>query len=355
MPSILINTPQEAEETKQLLSQPLPKYRQAYSDRTAWLLACIAELSYIKFNSLFKNTSQELLIKEVQRLLKEKKVEPLMRLIDWVGYDPVQELNKLIENIEFLNLRLIKTFDHQGTQAILLNNDEYLFLAFRGTEGNSVQDLKSDAHAVRMKCESGGNIHSGFYHAFNSIFIDIISVLKQPEYQAKPLFITGHSLGGALATVAAKKIKHTGGIAACYTFGSPRVGDALWAETLKTPVYRIVNAADPVTMFPPGAETVGLIAWFCGLVPHFGPSIKAKILSNFGGYYHMGDMRYLTNCEPGAYDTVKLMFSVSWWYRVKAYFFKKLSFLALPADHSIAVYRRKLKVIAQQRNNLNNE
>ena len=71
-----------------------------------------------------------------------------------------------------------------------------------------------------------------------------------------PLFITGHSLGGALAMIAAKKITHKGGNAACYTFGSPRVGDEVWISNIKTPLYRVVNAADCVTMLPPGAVPI---------------------------------------------------------------------------------------------------
>lgn len=354
MTKILIKTPKEAEEFQALLSQKLPQYRQAYSDRTAWLMACLSELSYVKFNPILKNTSQKLVIEETQKFLQQKKVKPLLKLIELLSYDPDEELQKLYENVRFLNLSLVKTFDVKSCQAILLTNAEHVFLAFRGTESTSIEDIKSDAKAATMLCDSGGKIHSGFNESFNWVFNDIYETLQLPEYSCKPLFITGHSLGGAIATVAAKKLNHSGGVAACYTFGSPRVGDALWAENIKTPIYRVVNAADPVTMFPPGAEMVGFIAWLCGLIPHFGKKIKVSLLSTFGGYYHVGDMRYLTNCQPGGHKNVKLLYSVSWWFRVKAYFFKKLSFLNLPADHSISVYRNKLKIIAEKRNNLVN-
>lgn len=347
---MLVNSPTEVQEVKSLLNLSLPSYRQAYSDRTCWLMACISELAYVRFNPIFKDSTKEYFVREISKLVDENKAKSLEKLIDIVGYNPQEEEKKLKENVEFLNLKLVETFDNNGTQAVLLKDDKYIYLGFRGTEATSIKDIKSDAKAVRMTCETGGNIHAGFHDAFNLVYLEISQSLGKDEYKNMPLFITGHSLGGALATVAAKKLAHTGGIAACYTFGSPRVGDTEWVENIKAPIYRVVNAADPVTMLPPGTETIGVISWALGLIPHFGPRIKNILLQKFGGYYHCGDMRYLTNCNPGNYSDVKLLYAVSWWFRIKAFISKKASFLKIPADHSIVVYRKKLNVIAKNRN-----
>ncbi|MFT6402452.1 MAG: hypothetical protein ACJA2D_001774 [Pseudohongiellaceae bacterium] len=351
MSNILINSVEDKKEIKNLLNKSLPNYRQAYSDRTSWLMACISELAYVKFNPIFKDTTKDYFIKKVSELVNENKIKSLSSLIDIVAYDPEKEKEKLKENIEFLKLKLIKTFDHNGTQAIFLENDNYVFLAFRGTEATSIKDIKADANAVITACKTGGKIHSGFDEAFNQLFIEIQTLLDDDKFTKKPLFITGHSLGGALATVATKKIIHKGGVAACYTFGSPRVGDIDWTINIKTPIYRIVNAADPVTMLPPGTEAIGLFAWLFGLIPHFGMPIRKFLLSKFGGYFHSGDMRYLSNCANKDYSNVKLLYAVSFVFRVKAFLKKKVSFLKIPADHSISVYRGKLKVIARSKNN----
>ena len=350
MSNILINSPKEKNEIEELLNKSLPNYRQAYSDRTSWLMACISELAYVRFNPMFKSTTKEYLIRKVSELVGDSKMKSITGLIEMVGYDAEAEKKKLEKNVEFLNLKLVKTFDNNGTQAILLENDKYIFLGFRGTEATSIKDIKSDAKAVIKVCETGGKIHSGFDDAFNQVHLEISETLRDDKYKDKPLFITGHSLGGALATVAAKKLKHTGGIAACYTFGSPRVGDVVWTTNIKPPIYRLVNAADPVTMLPPGVEIIGFIAWLCGLIPNFGKPIKNLLLSKFYGYLHTGDMRYLTNCKAGGYGDVKLLYAVSWWFRIRAFFKKKISFLKIPADHSITVYRNKLKVIASNMN-----
>lgn len=353
MTNLLIDSVEEQKEVQMLLDKTIPSYRQAYSDRTSWLMACISELAYVKFNPLFKDSSKDYFIKQITKLVDDTKIQSLRTLIDIVGYDSKIEKAKLEESAQLLKLNLIATFDNNGTQAILLENDKHLFLAYRGTEVTEIKDIKSDADAVITTSKYGGKIHSGFKEAYGQVSIEIQTFLDQDRYKEKPLFITGHSLGGALATVAAKELTHKGGVAACYTFGSPRVGDEDWTTDIKTPIYRIVNAADPVTMLPPGAETVGLFAWLFGFFPYFGKSIRKFLLSKFGGYFHAGDMRYLTDCKNKNFNEVKLLYSVSFLYRMKAFIKKKVSFLKIPSDHSISIYRKKLKIIAIMRNHYN--
>jgi len=63
-----------------------------------------------------------------------------------------------------------------------------------------------------------------------------------------PAFYTGHSLGAALATLAA----HHRRPQAVYTFGSPRVGDAAFLASFGgTAIYRVVNSRDLVATLPP--------------------------------------------------------------------------------------------------------
>jgi hypothetical protein len=350
MSTTLIKSTEEIEEIKRLLAKELPGYRKAYSDRTSWLLAFISELAYLRFNPIFKDSSKEHFIKQVSKLVGNKDIKALNALIEIVGYDAVEEKKKLEENVKFLNLKLIKTFDNNGTQAILLENDTYMFLGFRGTEATSMKDIKSDIKATVKICKTGGKIHSGFDDAFSQVAVEIQQFLNQDEFKDKPIFITGHSLGGALATVAAKKITHKGGIASCYTFGSPRVGNVDWSTDIKTPIYRVVNAVDPVTMLPPSGVTIELSSWVFGFIPYAGKKIKEILLSKFGGYYHCGNMRYLSICEADDYANVKLLYSVSFIFRVRAFFKNNMPGSKIPADHSITVYRNKLKIIANSRN-----
>ena len=335
-----------------LLNQQLPGYRKAYSDRTSWLMACLAELSYIRFNPLFPDLKNKaFFVNQIEKLIDAKRQSTLVTLIDALAYDPAKEEQNLTDNLTLLSLNLVEKYDSNGTQAIIVKNKNLAILAFRGTEATSIKDIKADARATITTCPEGGNIHSGFDEAYNEVGLDIQTRLNQEDLKDIPLYITGHSLGGALATIAAKRLTHPlGGIAACYTYGSPRVGDEVWGSKIKTPIYRMVNAADCVTMLPPSGVSIWVLGWLARLVPNVGKSIQSYILQRLGGYLHVGDMRYMTNCKTSDYTDVKLLYSVSWVFRLKALYVKNLGPKKSLTDHSIATYRKKLLIIARNRN-----
>jgi len=340
--------------TTALLDKNLPKYRQAYSDRTAWLMACVSELAYIRFNPLFsKDEQKKYFLEAIEKLVDKDRKNSLTKLIDLVSYDADAEKDQLKTELTSLRMELIEpTFDSDGTQAILVDFKEHVVLGFRGTEATSIKDIKADAKAISMACPTGGKIHKGFYQAYEAVESQIQERLNENDITQKPLFITGHSLGGALATLAAKRLVHQGGISACYTFGSPRVGDEEWVSQIKTPLYRLVNAADCVTMLPPGQEVVTIFGWLISFVPTVGKRLRAWMLSKIGGYYHGGDMKYLTNCPCGDYESVALLYYVSGLHRIKAVIYKKLPWKTMLSDHSIAIYRKKLEILAKRRNGI---
>ena len=363
MTNTIINSQMELDAVNGLLNKNLPSYRQAYSDRTAWIMTCLSELAYIRFNPLFSgNEKKSWFIDNINTLVGKNSKSSLLKLIDAVGYDHNEERKNLEKELRNLKMELLETFDKDGTQAILIsfktNNTRFIALAFRGTEATSIKDIKADFKAQTMSCETGGKIHTGFKEAFDAVELDIQTKLNEDAFKETPLFITGHSLGGALATIAAKKLSHKGGIAACYTFGAPRVGNDEWISEFKTPVYRLVNAADCVTMLPPGDELITISSWILrGVawlrIPFFSrwaELLSRTLLSKFSGYIHGGNMRYMTNCERGQYVDVKLLYSVSRFRRIQGWLIKKLPWKKFLSDHSISVYRKKLMVIAKKRN-----
>jgi predicted lipase len=93
--------------------------------------------------------------------------------------------------------------------------------------------------------------HEGFVDAFRSVGGEILSRISG----AQSVIITGHSLGGALATLCADACADMGvDVEAVYTFGSPRVGNPAFArqynDDLSWQTYRVVNARDPVPKVP---------------------------------------------------------------------------------------------------------
>ena len=191
-----------------------PINRAAYSDRMAWVLAHMAKLAYIKF--------------EVSEL----------------------ELERLEFCLQSGWFNLIKTFNKNGTQAFLAKNDEFVVLAFRGTQPDKWEDVRTDLRVLKLRTVDG-KVHIGFKNAFDDVK-DAITTELRKHLGKMPLYITGHSLGAALATVATQEIEEEFNdlVAACYTFGSPRVGDGKYEKAIKVPFYRIVNTTDIVTFFP---------------------------------------------------------------------------------------------------------
>ena len=99
-----------------------------------------------------------------------------------------------------------------------LQNKQEQVLAFRGTEPTQMSDVQADLKAWKSKSKTDGKVHDGFYDEINKVWKEILPLIKNN----KPLYICGHSLGGAMATIAASRLEEQ--TEALYTFGSPRVG-----------------------------------------------------------------------------------------------------------------------------------
>jgi triacylglycerol lipase len=119
-------------------------------------------------------------------------------------------------------------------------------VAFRGTEQDP-RDLQTDAHFVKVAWQRGGMVHGGFATAIEHVSPALAAWLST---HPGPALFTGHSLGGALACLAASRATP----ARLATFGCPRVGDAAFVATLAgVAVERYVNCCDVVCRVPPVA------------------------------------------------------------------------------------------------------
>ncbi|MCC3375470.1 lipase family protein [Cohnella sp. REN36] len=138
----------------------------------------------------------------------------------------------------------------------VLESADDAIVAFRGT--SSTSDWVSDAMATqaRFKCvRDGGLVHFGFNGIYESMRDEVLAAVRKIS-ASKRLYITGHSLGGALATLCALDVSANTRFRApnVYTFGSPRVGDASFAGSYGARIgagYRINNPYDAVTHIPP--------------------------------------------------------------------------------------------------------
>ncbi len=135
-------------------------------------------------------------------------------------------------------------------------------LGFRGTD--NMRDWLTDFNVIRTRMtlprvtEAGQPyVHWGFvrqYRTLDDNINDCVRNMMEKE-EVTTLHVTGHSLGGALAAISAVALKHEFPNLKihCYTFGSPRPGDASFAKVFDSCVessYRFLNNNDPVTASP---------------------------------------------------------------------------------------------------------
>jgi predicted lipase len=187
-----------------------------------------------------------------------------------------------------------------------------LVVSFRGTEQAKLRDLLTDINFLQTAFYGGTDqsspfagikCHTGFLSAYLSVRSAVLQLLETalaldyPDSGAPwSVFITGHSLGGALATLLLFDLEmlrgHGSGVVGrhsallksseafverlqttlvqCYTFGAPRVGNREFAETLTSllqarsdvrSLYRVVNKADVVARLPRSSRVNSLVVY----------------------------------------------------------------------------------------------
>ncbi|MEB3229366.1 MAG: lipase family protein [Leptolyngbyaceae bacterium] len=154
------------------------------------------------------------------------------------------------EDDEFLS---VTGASNQSAQGILVEHDDYFCLAFRGTD--ELDDWMDNFNVFPQKVFFG-EFHRGFWNSVEDIWEKLETRYRElRESNKRPLFLTGHSKGGAMATVAAAKLIHRDWpFTSVYTFGQPR---AMTAETArifnveaKGKFFRFQNNNDLVTRAP---------------------------------------------------------------------------------------------------------
>lgn len=93
-------------------------------------------------------------------------------------------------------------------------------------------DIAADLNIWKSESETAGEVHAGFKGQLDQVWDDVQLYLG--GLQNRRLYVTGHSLGGAMATICASRLAATFNInvVALYTYGSPRVGDQTFVDNM---------------------------------------------------------------------------------------------------------------------------
>jgi pimeloyl-ACP methyl ester carboxylesterase len=190
-----------------------------------------------------------------------------------------------------------------ATQLLAIENADALIVAFRGTRldgftvpfmgGKGVAanwaDVVTDASFLPAMLDGDAFVHHGFLQAFRAIESDLDGIVSPALDAGRAVWFCGHSLGAALATIAAHQYR--GRVLGLYTFGSPRVGNGHFVDALSAAVpniFRFVHHRDIVTTVPPeGLPVAGNLERWLGI-------LRGLHDTHSSGYVHAGRVEYIT-------------------------------------------------------------
>ena len=165
-----------------------------------------------------------------------------------------QEEKKFKKTASAMGYKNIKYFNIDGAQAYGMAKEDYIVLAFRGTEPTQFNDIKADLNALHVRNELGkGRVHKGFKREVDDIWEQIEAWLSKRKFiQA---YTCGHSLGGGLSTLFGYLISDIiDKNITVITYASPRVGNYEWCNDFNCKnnlrLFRIVNKRDIITAVP---------------------------------------------------------------------------------------------------------
>mgnify|MGYP003694354825 CR=1 FL=1 len=145
----------------------IPTFRAAYSDRTALLMAKLAYRAYEKFD------------KDDDAFGAFQQDFTRLGLVDCTG---------LVDS-------------DVGTAGYVAAGPDLIVVAFRGTE--NLLDWWTNMNVAWVVLQGGVKVHTGFFQAYHPIRDALFAKIEQLlKAKPRPVYVTGHSLGGALAVMA---------------------------------------------------------------------------------------------------------------------------------------------------------
>ena len=171
------------------------------------------------------------------------------------GQDSKPDEEKIIADLKAEDKKFISVTGESknSSQAILVEHEDYLCMGFRGTD--ELKDWLDNINVKRKKMLLG-KFHAGFANSLKDVWKPLFNKYQELRQKKKrPLFLTGHSLGGSIATVAAARLIHQDlPFISVYTFGQPRTVDRRTARVFnaeaKSRFFRFHNNNDIITRVP---------------------------------------------------------------------------------------------------------
>ena len=218
-------------------------------------------------------------------------------------YESEEKIGAQVEtwnrNTQALELE-VEVVDVESDRFLVLTNEDFLILAFRGSE--NLGNLLTDIDIILSPYENIEKlqVHEGFYTSVLQMRPLLGEVLRKYRKPNQTLHITGHSLGGAQAVLSGFLVPEISTFANLTTFGCPKIGDAnliaFFNESLdsspttkRSRLFRFVNKYDPVPYLP----------FFYGFSFYYHPGFFYLYSPKEGGPYTIETSSRLSQQEMG--------------------------------------------------------
>jgi len=174
-----------------------------------------------------------------------------------LAYSNKRKINSTVKSWGFniIDVKSVKKGRDIDTQWYIMDDGKNIVVVFRGSDSGAdwFANFQASQDPGPLK---GTGAHEGFQDALYPAVIALTRHVREAEALSKRIWITGHSLGGALCSLYAGMLIENGiGVYGIYTFASPRPASPDFANQLNKlmsgPHYRVVNDGDIVPHLPP--------------------------------------------------------------------------------------------------------
>lgn len=186
-------------------------------------------------------------------LLHTKQKRVLFAKFAKMAYKPIAETRNFARSNGFTKTKLV---DKEGAQVYFFNSKTDIVIAARGTQPSELNDIYADLEIFKADSVTGYKVHQGFKEEVDKVYDSVLSLVEQHHNTpvTKKIWVCGHSLGGAMATILAQRLEHKGGfdVDTLFTYGSPRAGGPKFSAWCNKHLkhQRFVNNNDVVPCVP---------------------------------------------------------------------------------------------------------
>jgi hypothetical protein len=193
------------------------------------------------------------------------------------AYETPEQMTKSIPQLGFPAHEVVRNGPAKGV--VMIDGTDAV-IAFEGTNGlDDIGDWFANIDTSPGSITEGA-VHGGFLDHYNRVADQVLKVLD--NHAISHVWVTGHSLGGAMAVLCAMDLERRGTVTVrgVMTFGQPLllvpncarvVNEKLWGRHM-----RFINEADVVPCVAPGFRGGGSFVWFQNGTPTYGgPTMRA--------------------------------------------------------------------------------